>query len=313
MGGGSGRKIGVFDSGVGGLTVLEHLVRALPEHDFDYFGDVGRAPYGSRSRATIAHFTEQGVNFLFDQGASLVIIACNTACAVSLHYLQTKYLRAPGVTERKILGIVVPTVEAAMGLTTSGHVGLLGTEATIGAQTYERELEKRDAQVVVRGVSCPVLVPLVEAGWEDTEVARLACARYVEGLADPRIDTVILGCTHYPFLRRRFEQTLPPGVRLVEQGPVVAERTVTYLARHPEIAGQLGRGGQVRFFTSDEPEHFAHIGSKYYGAPIADVRRVTEVPKPPQERHHALELGDDEDFQMATPYAWQGRDESRRI
>src|ERR1043166_68384 len=135
-------SIGVFDSGVGGLTVLEHLVSALPAYDFDYFGDTGRAPYGTRSRKTIAHFTEQAVNFLFDQGAVLVILACNTATAVALRSLQEKYIRGPKVADKNVLGIVIPTVEHAVSQTKNRRIGVLGTQATIASKTYEQEIAK---------------------------------------------------------------------------------------------------------------------------------------------------------------------------
>lgn len=301
--------IGVFDSGIGGLTILEHLVRSLPDYDFDYFGDVGRAPYGSRSRPTIAHFTEQAVNFLFDQGAVLIIIACNTATAVSIHYLQTKYLRTPGVTDRKILGIVVPTAEEAAARSRSKHIGVLGTEATVSSKTVEVELKKVDPALIVQSVACPLLVPLVEEGWENTDVAHLACREYVNRLTDPEIDTVILACTHYPFLRHALEATLPPGTLILEQGPFVATRTVDYLRRHPEIESQLGQHGRTKFFTSDDPHQFMQVGQKYLHGPIRDVARVTEVARPRGEQHRALRVVDDDEFELAVPF---GKEQQRK-
>ena len=300
------RTIGVFDSGVGGLTVLDHLVHTLPEYDFDYFGDTARCPYGARSRATITHFTEQGTNFLFDRGAALVIIACNTASAVALHHLQNKYLRDPGVTDLKILGIVVPTIEAAAEWTTRRSIALLGTNATVASKTYEQELQKIAGHLQVEAIACPLFVPIVEAGWEDTEVARMTCAEYLAPLHGSNVDTVVLGCTHYPFLREALEATLPKGVRIIEQGPVVARRTRTYLERHPEIEGQLRKTGRVRFYSSDSPEQFASIGAKYFRAPLSRVSRVDETTAPPEQRHRALVITSGEDHVLDVPFGWRG-------
>lgn len=296
-------KIGFFDSGVGGLTVMEHVVRALPEYDYLYLGDAGRAPYGGRGRSTIARYTEQGVNFLFDQGATLVIIACNTACSVALRYLQEKYLRAPNRHDRKILGIVVPTVETVAALTKTGHVGLFGTETTIQTHVYEEELKKfSDAKIT--GIACPTLVPFVEEGWEHSKSARYACQDYVAQLNDPKVDTAILGCTHYPFLKHLFRDFLDDHVTLIEQGPIVAASTTRYLERHTEIESQLSRNGSRTFFTTGSAKRFAESGAKYFNHPIHNVIRIAEMPVPFSEIHKALAVVTDDEIELNIPYVF---------
>ena len=289
--------IGVFDSGVGGLTVLEHLVGALPGHDFDYFGDTGRAPYGTRSRRTIAHFTDQAVRFLFDEGCALVILACNTASAVALHHLQNKYIRSGKEPGKKLLGIVIPPAEEAVRASKTKRIAVLGTSATVNAKSYEQEIAKLDAACTVRAVACPLLVPLVEEGWQDTDVARLACERYARELDGFACDTILLACTHYPYVKSTLARALPPAAALLEQGPIVAARTVDYLARHPEVDAQLGKGGRVRFFASDSAQRFKDAGQRYYRRPIVDVARVTE-----EAGESALRVAEDAEFELEVPF-----------
>lgn len=271
-------KIAVFDSGVGGLTVLEHIRKALPEYDVLYFGDTARTPYGGRDPSTITHFTEQGVNFLFDQGATLVILACNTACSVALRYLQQKYLRDPGVTDRKILGIVIPTAEAADSLSTARHIGLLATQATVASKTYEEEIAKIAPDIQVHSIASPLLVPIVEEGLQDTEIARLACERYLSNLPLATIDALLLGCTHYPYLKKQIEALVPSTVRVIEQGPIVAKKTTDYLKRHPEIEKLLVKNGMTTFYCSGETASFIGSAKRYYSENVFDVRRVSETP-----------------------------------
>lgn len=295
-------KIGLFDSGLGGLTVLHHIMEQLPEYDYVYFGDNGRAPYGGRSRASIAKYTEQGVNFLFDQGATLVIIACNTACTTALHFLQEKYLRRPGVVEKKILGIIVPTAEAIAKQSVTKRITLLGTETTVATTVFEEEIAKLANGFEMQKIACPLLVPIVEVGWEHHQVARMALAEYLSSVAAWAPDTLVLGCTHYPFLEAEIREQLTDSTKIIAQGPVVAASTKDYLLRHPEIDGLLTRLGTREFFTTGNPEVFVKNGEKFLGERIFNAIRVVERPTTRQEMHRALAIAEQNEFDVNGPY-----------
>ena len=265
--------IGVFDSGVGGLTILQHLIQVLPGYDFDYFGDTARAPYGTRSPEVITQFTEQAVEFLFSQGAVMIILACNTSSAIALRALQEKYLRQRGIVDQKILGVIAPAVEHAVRTTRNRRIGVLGTSATIASKAYDHEITKRNPHCSVRGVACPLLVPLIEEGQQHTEAAKLICEQYMKELHDFDCDTVLLACTHYPFMLKTI-QALLPTVTVLEQGPIVAESTVAYLHRHPEIDTQLSHQSRVRFFVSDDAARFREAGKRYFHGSMENVVRV---------------------------------------
>ncbi|MCA9492141.1 MAG: glutamate racemase [Myxococcales bacterium] len=261
--------IGVFDSGFGGLTVLRHLRLALPARDFVYLGDSGRAPYGGRSVDTILDLSEQAVERLFEEGCRLVVVACNTVSCVALRHLQRRY--AGPESDRRVLGVTIPGAEAAVRAS-SGHIAVLATARTVASHTYVTEIHKLSPEHRVTQRAAPLLAPIVEEGWEGTDIARLAVARYVEGLD---ADTLLLGCTHYPLLLPAIRAALPAGTTLVDPAPWLAERLVDWLARHPGF-DEPGTGA-LRVLCTGDPATFASHGERFLGEPLGVVAHVAEV------------------------------------
>ncbi|MSQ01131.1 MAG: glutamate racemase [Myxococcales bacterium] len=258
--------IGVYDSGFGGLSVLRALRTHLPEADFVYLGDSGRAPYGGRDVHTILDLAEQCVERLFDEGAAVVIVACHTVSSVALRHLQARY----GNPMRRVLGVTIPAAESAVRVT-RGRIGFLGTARTVASGTFSAEVHKL-APVEVIERAAPLLAPIVEEGWEQSEVASAAVTRYLHTLGE--VDTVVLGCTHYPLLRRAFEGALGPDVTLLDPAPHVAERLVDWVRRHP---GFVGAGaGDLRALTTGEPGRFAELGARFLGTALPGVECVHE-------------------------------------
>ena len=249
--------IGVFDSGFGGLTILQDLRRSLPDYDFLYLGDNARAPYGSRSFETIFRYTLQCVRELFSRGCPLVILACNTASARALRSIQQQVLPVE-FPDRRVLGIIRPTTEEIGKFSHTGHIGIFATAGTVSSNSYQIEISHFFPELTVTQHACPMWVPLVENGEMGTEGSRFFVKKEVEALLkeDPEIDTVLLACTHYPLLEKEIREALPPGVRLVIQGQIVADKTVDYLNRHPEMDARLSRGGNTRFLTTDTAKFF---------------------------------------------------------
>ncbi len=267
--------IGVFDSGYGGLSVLRHLRAALPDRDFVYLGDSGRAPYGGRSVDTLLDLSEQAVEWLFAEGCRLVVVACNTVSCVALRHLQRRYAR-PGVpfagAERRVLGVTIPGAELAVR-ESRGHIGVLATARTVTSHTYVTEIGKLDPTQKVTQRAAPLLAPIVEEGWEDSPLALEAVGRYLEGL---EADTILLGCTHYPFLAPAFARMARPGTRLVDPAPWLAARLVDWLARHPGFDDGPGTGA-LRVWCTGDPEAFLLHGSRFLGEPLRAVGHVAEV------------------------------------
>ena len=249
--------IGVFDSGFGGLTILRDLKKALPDYDFLYLGDNARAPYGSRSFETIYRYTLQSVRELFSRGCPLVILACNTASARALRSIQQQVLPFE-FPDRRVLGIIRPTAEEIGRFSKTGHIGIFATAGTVSSNSYGIEISHFFPELKVTQHACPMWVPLVECGECGTEGARFFVKKDVDALfaEDPEIDTVLLACTHYPLLEEEIRAALPPQVRLVIQGNIVADKTVDYLKRHPEMDARLSKGGEISFLTSDTAEFF---------------------------------------------------------
>lgn len=266
--------IGVYDSGFGGLSVLSHLRRVLPDYDVHYLGDSGRAPYGGRDTHTILDFSEQAVERLIEEGSRLVIVACNTVSCVALRHLQHRYA-APGSGVR-VLGVAIPGAEAAVRVT-RGRVGVLATARTVASQTYVIEIGKLDPAVEVRQQAGALLAPLVEEGWERTDIARLAVERYLAALGP--VDTLLLGCTHYPLLLPMFESLVAPGTAVVDPAPYLADRLVEWLARHPGYAEPRADGapGRLRVSCTGDPDTFAAHGARFLGEPITSVEPIAEV------------------------------------
>lgn len=265
--------IGVYDSGFGGLTVLVHLRRALPAHDFTYLGDSGRGPYGGRDVETLLDFAEQAVERLTDEGARLVVVACNTVSCVALRHLQQRYA-GPGSGTR-VLGVTIPGAEAAVRAT-RGHIGVLATHRTVASTTYMTEIHKLDPTVRVTQRAAPLLAPIVEEGWETSDIARQAVVRYLEGLD---VDTLLLGCTHYPLLLELIRAALPPGVAVVDPAPHLADRLVDWLARHPGFdAPRPGVvKGDLRVLCTGDPAVFVRHGARFLGEELPDVQHIAEV------------------------------------
>ena len=261
--------IGVYDSGFGGLTVLRHLCAALPERDLLYLGDSGRAPYGGRDAHTILDFAEQSVERLFEEGCRLVVVACNTVSCVALRHLQARYCGP--ASPRRILGVAIPGAEAAVAAS-AGQIGLIATRRTVESGTYVAEIRKLGPHRVTQRAA-PLLVPLVEEGWEDTDMAREAVRRYLADL--PGIDTLLLGCTHYPLLLPAIREALPAGVTALDPGPYVAERLVAWLGRHPGF-DDPGTGA-LRVLCTGDPGAFARLGERFLGAPLPPPEPVAEV------------------------------------
>ncbi len=253
--------IGVYDSGFGGLSVLRELRSHLPEADFVYLGDSGRAPYGGRDAHTILDLAEQCVQRLFEEGTAVVIVACHTVSSVALRHLQARY----GNQARRVLGVTIPAAEAAVRAT-RGRIGFLGTHGTVASGTFATEVHKLAAVEVIERAA-PLLAPIVEEGWETSDVASAAVARYLHLLGD--VDTVVLGCTHYPLLRRAFEGALGPDVTLLDPAPYVAARLVDWVQRHP---GFVDTGsGTLRALTTGDPARFAELGARFLAAPLPKV------------------------------------------
>lgn len=260
--------IGVFDSGVGGLTVLRDIHRILPQYGTHYLGDNARAPYGVRTHEEITEFAWQGVEWLFAQGCALVILACNSASAQALRTIQQERLHAyPG---RRVLGVIRPTVEelAQRGYR---HVGVLATPATVASQAYIHEFQKLDSDLEISQHACPAWVPIVEQGIGSTEQAKATIKKDVETFFAhaPKTEAVLLGCTHYPAIFSQIRACVPEQVDLFEQGPIVAKKLFDYLTRHPEIERALAQSRERRYATTGDPVLAARAASQISGLKVA--------------------------------------------
>ena len=249
--------IGIFDSGYGGLTILHGLRQLLPQYDYMYLGDNARAPYGSRSFEVVYKFTRQAVLKLFSMGCHLVILGCNTASAKALRSIQQRDIPELDPT-RRVLGIIRPTAEVIGNITKSYHVGLLATEGTIKSQSYDLEIAKLWPDIKVSGVACPLWAAIVEANEADSPGADYFVKKRIEQLMrkDADIDTIILGCTHYPLLMNSIVKNLPDGVRVVPQGMYVAESLKNYLKRHQDVDKMITQGGTCQYLTTESEEKF---------------------------------------------------------
>lgn len=249
--------IGVFDSGYGGLTILHGIRQLLPDYDYIYLGDNARAPYGSRSFDVVYQFTRQAVMKLFESGCQLVILGCNTASAKALRSIQQNDL--PKLDpQRRVLGVIRPTAEVIGKLTHSRHVGVLATEGTIKSHSYKLEIQKLWNDVTVTGIPCPLWVPIIENNEADTPGADYFVKKRIDLILerDPQIDTLILGCTHYPILMPKIRKHVPENVQIVAQGEYVAKSLQDYLQRHPDMEQRCTKHATVRYLTTENPEKF---------------------------------------------------------
>lgn len=266
--------IGIFDSGYGGLTILREIRKLMPRYDYLYLGDNARTPYGTRSFDVVYECTLQAVRYLFQEGCHLVILACNTASAKALRSIQQNDL--PKIDpQRRVLGVIRPTVEVVADISKSRHIGIMATPGTIRSRTYELEIAKLSPDIKVTGEACPMWVPLVECGEYDSPGADYFVRERIESLLrrDPLIDNVILGCTHYPLLLGKIRQYMPQDVNIIEQGGYVAQSLKDYLARHSEMAERITTGGTTRFLTTEQAEAFQSNAAVFMGEPI-EAQRV---------------------------------------
>lgn len=267
--------IGVFDSGYGGLTILSKIREALPEYDYIYLGDNARTPYGTRSFEIVYEFTLQAVNKLFEMGCHLVILACNTASAKALRTIQMNDL--PNIDpDRRVLGVIRPTAECIGSMTQTRHVGILATAGTIKSESYPLEVHKLFEDIKVSGEACPMWVPLVENNEANGEGADFFIRKYIDNLLakDRQIDTLVLGCTHYPILLPKIQKFIPQGVKVVAQGEYVATSLKDYLHRHPEMDMKCTREGKYRFYTTEAEDKFIESASMFLNENIT-VQRIT--------------------------------------
>ncbi|NLY25312.1 MAG: glutamate racemase [Bacteroidales bacterium] len=269
--------IGIFDSGYGGLTVLSEIRALMPAYDYIYLGDNARAPYGNRSFESVYQFTLEAVEWFFNRGCHLVILACNTASAKALRTIQQINLPALD-PQKRVLGVIRPTAECVAILSQSRHIGVLGTEGTIQSGSYEIEIGKLHPQLSVTGEACPMWVPLVENREYDKPGADYFVKQHLDHLLarDPQIDTIILGCTHYPLLMNKIIHFVPDNVRVIAQGEYVAVSLREYLLRHPDIEGKCTKKGSVQYFTTESPEKFNQQASLFLNEEIEAHKTTLE-------------------------------------
>lgn len=263
-------SIGIFDSGYGGLTILNEIRALMPEYDYIYLGDNARTPYGTRSFDIVFRFTLESVKQLFSMGCDLVILACNTASAKALRNIQQNYL-PQNAPDKRVLGVIRPTVEVIGQYTKSKHIGLFGTEGTIDSMSYNIEVSKIHPDINVIGQACPMWVPLIENGEAGNDGADFFVKQYCEALMakDPLIDTVILACTHYPLLKDKIAKYLPREVKIISQGPIVAASLKDYLSRHSDIEKRVSKGGGCTFLTTEQCAKFIKNASIFLDASIS--------------------------------------------
>lgn len=262
------RPIGVFDSGVGGLTVARELVRQLPNENIVYFGDTARVPYGIKSKETVIRFSIENILFLLKHDVKLICVACNTVSSFALPSIK-HHFKVP------IVGVISPGVREAVYATQNKRIGVIGTKGTVKSRAYEIEIKQLDPKVKVTAVSCPLFVPFVEEGWLSGEVVEDVARTYLKPLKEAKVDTIILGCTHYPLLKPVIKKIMGNGVTLIDSAKQVAIEVKKILAAE-NLLNRKGRGSQ-RFFVSDNPEWFSELAERFLGRPVKNVKKVNSV------------------------------------
>jgi len=260
-------KIGVFDSGFGGIDILRGIVKQLPQYNYVYLGDTARTPYGTRTKHTVYQFTKEAIDYLFSEGCELIIIACNTASSDALCKIQIEYVPLY-YPNRKVLGVLIPAAEEAVIKTKNKKIGVIATEGTVRSQSFEKEIYKLDKKIRVYQKSAPLLVPVVEAGEHNSKVATLLLRQYLKPLISKNIDTLILGCTHYGILHRKIKKIIGPKVHIISEAEIIPRDLKLYLDRHPDLEKRLGKQKRVIFNTTDTTEKFTKLGSQFFKAPI---------------------------------------------
>lgn len=267
------RRIGVFDSGFGGLNVLRSIATALPQYEYIYLGDTARAPYGGRPQETILAFTKQGVNFLFRQNCGIVIVACHTAASDAVRKIQDAYIKRRA-TQKKVLGVLIPAVEEAVRETKNRRIGVIATQHTVASHKFIRELIKLDPGTRVFQQACPLLVPMIEAGKQDSREMEPLLKKYLRPLLRKNIDTLILGCTHFGILERKIHRIIGSEIKIVSEAKVVPSKLKKYLQKHSEIEQTLSKQPGIRFYSTDHTRRFEILGSKLFGRPIRAQKAV---------------------------------------
>lgn len=263
----SWRAIGIFDSGVGGLTVLRELARALPQEDTIYFGDTARVPYGTKSPDTVIRYSQEIASFLMTRDIKLLVVACNTASAVALPALR-RQLPIP------VVGVIEPGARRAVEVTRSGVVGVIGTAGTIRSSAYSRAIKRLNPNISVLAKPCPLFVPLAEEGWTDNEIARLTAHQYLDELRQAGVDSLVLGCTHYPLLKKIIAEAMGPQVALVDSAEETA-RTVAAILQEKKLLRPAAEQGNHHYYVTDVPAGFIRVGNRFLGGKLGDVYQVS--------------------------------------
>lgn len=253
------RPLGVFDSGLGGLTVVKQLQRVFPNLPIIYYGDTARVPYGTKSPKTVTHFSRQIIDFLIAQGVQAIVVACNTASAAAVPIVKHEY-------DIPIYGVVEPGAKAAFTNTETGRIGVIGTNSTIRTSVYKKAIQSLDSSLKVFSKACPLFVPLVEEGWENHPITKVVAQEYLKPLLENNIDSLILGCTHYPLLKETLRGILPPDIKVIDSGIAAANE----LAGKITISGELEQP-EYRYYVSDTPERFAELAERFLGSPLREI------------------------------------------
>lgn len=263
-----GGKIGFFDSGLGGLSIMRRVVDQLPQYNYVYLGDTAHKPYGPKPAAEIRGYAKAGIGFLFDQGCELVIVCCNTAAAQALSFIQRQFL-PQSAPNHHVLGVIVPAAEAAVMATKNNRIGVIATQGTVDARAFGEEIQKIRPEATVYQQAAPELVSLIEAGLHRGAEMQMMLRHYLQALQASSIDTLVLGCSHYELIADQIANVMAPQVTLVHEGPVVADRTQDYLYRHPDLSHKLITGGERRFCYTSNADVFAGLSQEFFGSPIS--------------------------------------------
>lgn len=264
-------KIGVFDSGLGGLSVLRYFLKDLPQYNYLYLGDTARVPYGEKSQETIYSYTREAVDFLFKEGCGLIIIACNTASAQALRRLQQEYIPQK-YPKRRILGVIKPLVEQVAKQ--NGSVGIMGTRATIGSGSYPLEISKLNPRIKTHQQAAPLLVPLIEEGWAKKPETKMILKKYLSPLKNKQIDSLILACTHYPLLYKDIRKIMGKRIAVPHPGEIISASLRGYLQRHPELEIKTSNKPSTSFYTTDNPDYFKKMAEYFLDQKIKTVTKV---------------------------------------
>ena len=261
------KKIAIFDSGLGGLTVLKELKRILPNENYLYFGDVAHLPYGNKSREAIIQYSKKIIRFLIKDEIKIIIFACNTASSFALDYIKQKF-------NIPMIGAVKPSILYALSQTTSQNIAVIGTEATISSNIYQELIKEESQQAKIIGISCPLFVPIIEEGWQNTDVAINIAKAYLKPINHSKADTLILGCTHYPLLKETLQSVVNTKIQLVDCSLSIAESTKQYIQRN-QLLNKTHNNNSIEFFVTDLPQKFNFMASQFLGEKIKDIKKVS--------------------------------------